>query len=340
MGKYKIEITNNKAEWEKFLISQKPKSFLQSWNWGEVNRKTGEKIFRLGIYKENKLVGVCLIIIQNAKRGRHFLIPAGPVIEWKNKLVVNLFFNYLKQLAIKEKAWFVRIRPELLDNDKNTKLFSKLGLVSAPMHLYAENTWVKDLDKPEIELLSEMRKSTRYLVKKSINSNLELVKSKDVKSAKILFNLQKETSERHKFIGFPLKLFESEIEIFGKSDNAINFICKSDAEVLASAIIVFYGDMAYYHYSGSSSKNTNVPYSYFIQWQAMLEAKKRGIKHYNFWGIAPNDDQNHRFAGVTLFKTGFGGYRVDWLHARDLVVSPLYYLTYLFELLRKVTRRL
>ena len=70
------------------------------------------------------------------------------------------------------------------------------------------------------------------------------------------------------------------------------------------------------------------------------EAKKRNLKHYNFWGIAPNDNPRHRFAGVTLFKTGFGGKRIDWLHARDLQISPFYYLTYFFETVRKILRRL
>jgi len=106
------------------------------------------------------------------------------------------------------------------------------------------------------------------------------------------------------------------------------------------AIIIFYGDTAYYHFSASVSGHNELPFSYFLQWEIIKEAKKRGIKHYNFWGIAPNSNPKHRFAGVTLFKTGFGGERVDWLHAHDLPVSPLYYLTYTFETCRRVLRRL
>ena len=81
-------------------------------------------------------------------------------------------------------------------------------------------------------------------------------------------------------------------------------------------------------------------FSYFLQWQIIKEAKNRGIKYYNFWGIAPNDNPNHRFAGVTMFKTGFGGERIDWLHAHDLPISNKYWLTYLFESGRRIFRRL
>ena len=65
-----------------------------------------------------------------------------------------------------------------------------------------------------------------------------------------------------------------------------------------------------------------------------------GLKYYDFWGIAPTDDPNHRFAGVTIFKKGFGGERIDWVHAHDLPVSPLYKLTYVFETGRRIRRNL
>jgi lipid II:glycine glycyltransferase (peptidoglycan interpeptide bridge formation enzyme) len=178
------------------------------------------------------------------------------------------------------------------------------------------------------------------LVRRSLKANLSLIKSKDPKTANVLFDLQKETAKRHGFVGFSKKLFENEIEIFSGDNMSLNFICKEGDRTLASAIIIFYGEKAYYHFSGSTSEHTQVPFMYYLLWQAILEAKKRGIKIFDFWGIAPNDNPRHRFAGVTLFKTGFGGYRVDWLHAHDLVVSPLYNLTYLFEVLRKLARRL
>lgn len=340
MAKYTIETIINKEVWEDFILSQKPYSFLQSWAWGETNENVGAKIFRIGFKKDNKLVGVCLLIKENAKRGPHLVVPGGPIIDWDDNELVSLFTNSIKDLASKEKVWFIRVRPEIRDSADSQKLFKNLGFVLAPMHLHAENTWILDISKPEQNLLAEMRKSTRYLIKKSLNADLKLEISKDPKSASILFDLQKETAKRHKFVGFSQKLFESEIESFVEDDNAAVFICRKDKTVLAAAIIIFYGDTAYYHFSGSVSGFNEIPFSYFLQWQIIKEAKKRGIEYYNFWGIAPNSNPKHRFAGVTLFKTGFGGERIDWLHAHDLPISPLYWSTYIFETLRKILRRL
>jgi len=340
MAKYESRIVTKKEVWERFLLSQNPKSFLQSWNWGEVNLAEGSKIFRLGFFKNSKLVGVCLLIEERAKRGPYLLVPAGPIINWTDVRIVNLFVKTIRDLAIRERCWFVRVRPEILSIQVNKKLFTKLGFVSAPMHLHAENTWVLDISKPEEDLLSGMRKTTRYLVKKGEKSELTSETSRDPKLSGVLFKLQKETARRHKFVGFPEKLFRKEIEIFGKDDEAQVFLCRGRKKILAIAIIIFYGDAAYYHFSGSISGYNKLPFSYFLQWRIIKDAKKRGLKYYNFWGIAPNDDPNHRFAGVTLFKTGFGGERVDWLHAHDLPVSDKYWLTYLFETARRIFRRL
>lgn len=340
MAKYQLEIITDKDVWEKFVLSNNPKTFLQSWAWGETNEKEGAKIFRLGFNKNNKLVGVCLVIKENAKRGPHFIIPAGPILNWKDSDLVNYIILSLKDLAKKEKVWFIRVRPEILDTSENKEFFRKLGGVYAPMHLHAENTWILDITPSEEVLLANMRKSTRYLIKKSLTQYLNLEITDNTKSAEILFNLQKETTKRHGFVGFPESLFKAEIESFTRDKNASVFICRNGRIPLACAIIIFYGDTAYYHFSASTMKYPKLQSSYFLQWEIIKEAKKRGMKYYNFWGVAPEGVTDHRFAGVTLFKTGFGGERINWLHAHDFPVSPLYYLTYCFETARRISRRL
>ena len=340
MAKYESKIITKKETWEKFVLSQNPKTFLQSWDWGEVNEKDGSKIFRLGFFKDNIPVGSALLIEERAKRGPYLVVPAGPYIDWKDEELVDIFIKSIRELAIKEKCWFIRVRPEILSTNENKSLFKNLGFIPAPMHLHAENTWVLNITKPEEEILAGMRKTTRYLVKKGEKSDLTVEISKDPKLAKVLFDLQVETAKRHNFVGFPEKLFESEIEIFSKDDLARVFLCKNGKKVLAIAIIIFYGDTAYYHFSASISGHNELPFSYLLQWEIIKEAKKRGIKYYNFWGIAPKDSPKHRFAGVTLFKTGFGGERIDYLHAHDLPISYKYWSTHVFETARRIFRKL
>lgn len=340
LSKYLVQEITVKKDWEEFVLSQNPQSFLQSWNWGETNLKMGHKVFRLGFLESNKLVGVAQIIEERARRGPYFLIPGGPLLNWSDKNLVRFVLGKIHAKAKEQKVWFIRIRPEVLDKKENRNLFAKLGFVPAPMHLHAENTWVLNLKPSEEELLAGMRKTTRYLIRQSLTKGLTIETSVLPQDTSVLTKLQEETVLRHNFVGFSQKLFEGQLETFGKDDQALLFICKKGKEALAAAIIIFYGDCAYYHHSGSTGKYRNLPFSYFLQWRIILHAKSRGFKGYNFWGIAPDDDPKHRFAGVTTFKKGFGGERIDWLRARDLPTSPLYWLTFLFEQARKRLRRL
>lgn len=340
MAKITVKEIESKGIWENYILSQKPCSFLQSWNWGETNKLIGKKIFRLGFYEDGKLIGTSLIIKESARRGPHFLIPGGPILDWNDKKLVKFFLETIKDLAKKEGVWFIRVRPELLDTEDNKRILASYNFVSAPMHLHAENTWVLDITIPEEKLLVGMRKTTRYLVRKSFKLDLNVEQTTNPKYSEILFKLQKETVKRHGFVGFPKSLFKAEIEVFTKDKNATVFVCRKGKIPLACAIIIFYGGTAYYHFSASTLKYPKIQASYFLQWEIIKEAKKRGMKYYNFWGIAPNNNPKHRFAGVTLFKTGFGGERVDWIHARDLSISWKYWLTYIFETARRLFRHL
>ena len=69
--------------------------------------------------------------------------------------------------------------------------------------------------------------------------------------------------------------------------------------------------------------------------------KKQGYERFNLWGIAPAGHPEHRYAGVTTFKTGFGGEVVEFVPAHDLVISRMGYLKDLVvEKARKKRRHL
>ena len=340
MSKLALREISDKSVWESFLLSQNPGTFLQSWNWGEANRLVGFKVKRFGIYDGSKLVGAVQLIHQPAKRGQHYLIPGGPVIDYESKRLLKFTIDSIKEIARKENIWFIRIRPDVIDSEKLRLSLSELGLFSAPMHLHGEHTLILDVSKDEVEILKNMRKTTRYLIKKSLNEGYKIRISTNPKDTQILFDLQKETVKRHRFVGFTPRLFEAQLETFGKNDQSLLFVCEKNGKPLVAAIVIFYGEKAFYHHSGSANVARETNASYFTQWQIIRKAKELGYKYYDFWGIAPTDDPKHRFSGVTIFKKGFGGEKVDWVHAQDLAISPFYWLTFIFETVRRVVRRL
>ncbi|NOQ68163.1 peptidoglycan bridge formation glycyltransferase FemA/FemB family protein, partial [Patescibacteria group bacterium] len=76
-----IKEISNKSQWENFVQENKKSTFLHSWNWGEFNKNTGEKIWRLGVFDNEELLAVALVIKVNARRGSFLFIPQGPIVE-------------------------------------------------------------------------------------------------------------------------------------------------------------------------------------------------------------------------------------------------------------------
>ena len=109
-------------------------------------------------------------------------------------------------------------------------------------------------------------------------------------------------------------------------------------------MVIFWQGIGFYHQG--ASVNSKIPASYLLQWEAIKEAQRRGCHLYNFWGIAPINDnceimnKKHPWAGLSLFKMGFGGEPKQYVKTQDLPLSKKYWLTYLFEKARKLKRGL
>ena len=302
-----------KDQWETFLLAHRPQALFQSWQWGEVEKKLGAKVWRWGWFHKQTLVGVAQIQKVTAKRGTFLHVRHGPI--------GNINFQDLKKLAIAEGAWFIRVSPQVHVDT----VYKKLGFTPAAIHeVDAECCWVLDIDKTEEELLMGMRKTTRYEIKRAQKMDVKITKNK---KADDFFSLYNQTSERQNFVRHGG--INEELEIM----DSLVFTATHESRPIASAIILFRAGEAIYHH-GASVPN-KVGASYLVQWEAILEAKKRGKKLYNFWGIAPEDNPNHPWRGITLFKKGFGGREVNYIHAQDFAISPLYIIPKIIEEIRR-----
>ena len=325
----------NKKLWEEFLLAHSSQALFQSWLWGEVEKKVGHTVYRYGIYEGEKIIGIAQVFVVRARRGTFLHVRQGPVFARNSEQFWTEFMNLLMPLARQVGAWFIRVSPMIDQTNDNKELLKKLHFIPAPIHeVDAERCWVLDISVSEENLLMGMRKTTRYEVRRAQKMDVTVQKSVASRDLKYFYHLYAETSKRHGFVAH-LSIKE-EFEIFAKEDKAILFLGYSEKELVASAIILFYGGQAIYHHGASLP--SKAPVSYLIQWEAILEAKKRGIKLYNFYGIAPEDKPNHPWRGITLFKKGFGGREINYIHAQDYAVSPLYVIPKLIEATRRRLR--
>ena len=313
------------------------KNFLQSKKWQKVNESVGHKVIIENFLGKKYPV---LMIVKNARRGRYLEIPGGPIIDWQDKKLVAEVFARIREVAMREKCVFVRLRPQLLDTPENRELLKSQGCKIAPMHLHAEHTVIIDLTKDEETLLANMRRQTRYEVRRSAKQNLKVEKGNSKELFDEFHQVQSETAARQNFIPPSKKDLLAEREAFGK--DAVIYIAKTaEGEPIAYGLILKDGEEADYFEAASTDLNRKLPGAYALQWQVIRDLKKEGYKHYNLWGIAPPGAKNHRYAGVTTFKTGFGGENVTFVPAHDLIINHAKYLkNYFIETIRKKRRHL
>ncbi len=341
MAMFKISEIQDKEVWESFVLSRQNKTFLHSWNWGEFNASLGNKTFRLGIYdSDEKLTAVFLALKIVARRGSFLFVPQGPVVHDFNFEILEVARDYLKNLALRESCGFVRISPILPNNPVNASLFKRAGFRMAPIHMHAELMWVLDLSQPEEKILGGMRKTTRYSIKKAERDGVKIIRSRNPRDVAVFEEVYGKTAKRHGFVAFSDDYLRKEFASFKGDDQVLIFLGEYKNRIIAAAMIVFYGDAAFYHHGATSSEHPEIPASYLLQWEAIKETKKRGCKIYNFWGISRDNKPNHPWAGLTLFKKGFGGMEEEYLGAQDLVVRSSYWLSFVIESFRKVRRNL
>lgn len=358
-----VQVASNPAEWEDFLKKQRFTPFLQSWTMGEVYRDIGQEPVRLEVRDNGTILGICQAIVVPARRGKHLMVQYGPVVN--DALGLDQIVSALKDSAADHRCSFIRMSPFWTEVDPLVQKLSSQGALPSPMHLLSEYTWyipLRNVDRwsglqfdaasdarSEESIRMDMRKTTRNLVGRAEREGVTVTASDDPeKDLGIYFQLQEETYKRHRFVPYRSSFIRAQVKHFAPKREAIVYIARYQGEPVAASVHMSYGGTTSYHHGASTHKHAKIPASYLLQWTAISDALKRGDSIYNFWGIAPRKlletgeeviiNPRHPFAGVTTFKTGFGGKPLPLTHCMDIPLKNSYYITRAFEFVRKWKR--
>jgi lipid II:glycine glycyltransferase (peptidoglycan interpeptide bridge formation enzyme) len=324
--------------WEEFLTRQPHTPFLQSWAWGEVQDKLGLSHHRFGIYQGGALTGVCQALVGRRRLGSFVYVPRGPVFKSFNRGEAKAVLEYLKDFAAKEKADYLRLEPAEELNEEIIDLLKEAGFRRAHATSQAGGvTLLLDLSLSEEELLAQMRKTTRYLIRSGEGLEIEIHRTADPEMMEEFHRLMGLTFRWQGFVPHSRNYLQTQFETLAPRRVAELVLAKYRGNILSAAVVFLYGDTVSYVHGAST--RSEVPASYVLLWEIIKEAKKDGYRYFDFWGIAPNDDPRHPWYGYSLFKKGFGGYRVDYAGAWDYPLTPKYWAVFGIEKLRRLIRR-
>ncbi len=340
---YTVKPITDKNVWDSFVDQIAPSTFLHAYAWGEVEEDMGKKIYRVGVFDKEHLVSVALVSIVRARRGSFVLCPHGPVFSKKPGVdiskVLAAFKGEFKKIGKQEKCDFIRICPTLLNTPENRVLFKNLGFIEAPIHVYSELSWILDIQPPAERLLIEMKKNTRYGIRKAERDGIIIRSGANAADIELFWKVYSDTAARQKFVPYSKQYIAAEFARFSATNRARWYFAEYKGEIVSTALIIFGKNSAFYHHGASLHAHSSITPSEFLQWRIIEDAKLRGCKFYNFWGVVPDEKTNHPWTGLSNFKKGFGGFAEEYVHAKDYILSPKYAITYVIETIRRWKRR-
>ncbi|MCX6733816.1 MAG: peptidoglycan bridge formation glycyltransferase FemA/FemB family protein [Candidatus Peregrinibacteria bacterium] len=297
--------------------------------------------------KNNHILGGGLIILHSLPFNLSWLeCPRGPVFDVTHASAFSpseleyFFQNFLEQvqeIADANRAVFLRMDPPMTTSNISlvegyNNLTEKLQFKPAHASYFPQTTLTIDLTQTPEEILKQMKSKGRYNIKlaEKHGITIERINTRTNKEAIVQFyNLIEQTAKRDNFFAHNLAYYESMLEALGES--ATLFMAYNKQKPVAGLIATYFADTTTYYYGASSYSDRPLMAPYLLQWHVMLDARSQGYKTYDLLGIANIDqktgtpDTSHPLAGVTDFKTKFGGTILSYLPAKELVYMPIWY---------------
>lgn len=346
----------DKEQYNRFVAAALSGGFLQSWEWGQWQEQLGRRVFRYKLLNDTgEQVASMQLIKMPLPLGKYYLYaPYGPVLAIGEQIQDSRFkiLEFLSDLKSKfSNAVFIRTEPkESFNFPAAAKAMAgrQLSTFNLPViksaNIQPAKTLILDLTKSNEELLAEMHPKTRYNIKLAQKHGVEIQDEFDVAIGRGLFFEEalrqiSQTAKRQRFNTFPVAYYEHLADFFmlrNRGDLKLH-IYKAiyQNQLLATAIMVDFGNIRSFLFGGSSPEHREVMAPYLMHFQAIEDGRVLGLKCYDFWGVETAGGQT---PGFVRFKLGFGGQIKQYAGAWDAVSRKLEYRLYQF--FRSINRKL
>lgn len=297
------------------------KSVFQTEAWGKFKERFGWRVRQTdGFQGLERTLGFHRTLLYFPE------LPAGEA--------AGALIRRLKHERATNRRIFTRFEFLELWSLQRAKELVDLGLIKAFEDVQPDyRQWIT-LDRSEEQLLREMKPKGRYNIRVAEKHNLKVAWGTDEESVAVLARLYQETAKRTGFAGRDTAYFQALVSALDAANLGEIVTVSHNGEPLSAALITFYGGVASYLYGGSGGDRSLMA-PYLMHWAAIRRAKQEGCVLYDLLAIAPPEKEHHVHAGLTRFKTQFGGESVRLLGSWDLVHTPFWYTIYRYAQKRR-----
>lgn len=305
-------ITREVKENEREIFNKAVGHPVQSWEWGEFRKKTGNKVVRLGLFKGKQFIEGYQLTVH---RIPYTTFKLGVFLKGPKPTAQML--SVLREFAKNENLIFIRMEPNV---PKMENILRQQG-ARPGRPFFTKSTFLIDLTKPEEELLKAMHPKTRYNIRVAQKHRVEIVEDNSKKAFEAYLDLTHETIKRQGFYAHTEKYHKLMWETLYPKNMARLLVAKYKGETIAAWILFIFKDILYYPYGASTDRYKNTMANYAMMWEAIKFGKKLGLGKFDLWG-------REEGKGFTRFKEGFSPQVVEFLGTWDLVINPVLYNLY------------
>lgn len=307
--------------------------FLQTSAWADFQRSLGRTV-----HQQSGPGWSFLAIEEKNPAGKVLYAPYGPVAD--TVAAFDEAVAALRALALKQRAVFVRMEPVdagIPAADAGTLLRAR-GLQPAPSNQQPELSWIVDLEGDFKDVLAGMKPTNRNLYRNIHKKGVTFRSSQDPEQISILLHFLHLTAARNGFKPQSDDYLGSVARSLLPAGAGTLFVAELEGEPIAAALAYDSADTRTYAHAALDDAHRKLSAGIPLLVTLMADAKEKGLKYVDLWGVAPEDQPDHKWAGFTAFKKSFGGREVAYPGTWDLPVNKLRYGAY--QLARKLREKL
>lgn len=298
-------------DWDKH-IANLGGHFLQSRAWANFQTALGRQVY----YSSD--AGWAWMAAQRRERGINYLACSyGPVAKAQD---LPKALASLKAAGTSLGVDFIRTEPTASESSKYLLGYSRIKDVQP------SRTLVLDLSPSGETLKSGLSAGHRNRINGTARRGISIRLGGEADLP--IFNAMLADTAKHSGV----KFFGA--EYFNKLVNSLGlsaklYIAEAEGQPVCAALCFDWQSTRYYAFAAAFQEpNRRLKASVSLVWQTILDAKSAGFSKFDFWGIAPEENSEHSWRGLTEFKVGFGGQPLDYAGTWDLPLRSAKYKAY------------
>ena len=307
------------SAWDAFVSQAADGSVLQSWAWGSLKARHGWRVARYRWMDAGQTVAAISVLRRALPGGLalHYA-PRGPILDGRLDRWPG-FWPALRDRLAADGGTVLKVDPEWTSAEQRSALEST-GAMPSRHPIQHQATMVVDISGGD-EALMRLKESTRRNIRAGARSGITVEGSEASAAMDNFYELLRETAEREHFAIRSQAYYQDLLALFRERGQAVVYLARHEDQLLAGAVMLFYGRKLIYLYGGTRSTAKDRKPGYLLHWRAIEDGQRRGCTSYDMWGVPVNPQAGERGYGYYVFKSRFNGQTNRFIGLYDLPVN-------------------